>query len=88
MAHIKLLSWFRLRRTIASNNLTPKQKVFQVARAGDAVLLDKFLQKLDCTERLSAVNDHTYNRRRLGRTPLIIAVVNGNLDLCQSASKV
>ena len=80
MAHIKLLSWFRLRRTIASNDLTPKQKVFQVARAGDAVLLDKFLQKLDCTERLSAVNDHTYNRRRLGRTPLIIAAVNGNLD--------
>ena len=36
MAHIKFLSWFRRKRTIASNDLTPKRKVFQAARAGDA----------------------------------------------------
>ena len=51
MAH-KRFSRFR-RRT---NTADPKQKVFQAAKSGDAVLLDKVLQTLDFTERIFVLN--------------------------------
>ena len=51
MAH-KRFSLFR-RRTNAAD---PKQKVFQAAKSGDAVLLDKVLQTLDFTERIFVLN--------------------------------
>ncbi|XP_073228587.1 protein fem-1 homolog B-like [Porites lutea] len=85
MAH-KLLSWFR-RKITGDPGGDPKQKVFEAAQSGDAVLLDKVLQKLNCSERISVLSKQFINddfslpeREGLQVTPLIVAVENGNLD--------
>ena len=85
MAH-KLLSWFR-RKITGDPGCDPKQKVFEAAQSGDAVLLDKVLKKLNCSERISVLSKQFINdefslpeREGLQVTPLIVAVENGNLD--------
>ena len=82
----KLLSWFR-RKITGDPGGDPKQKVFEAAQSGDAVLLDKVLQKLNCSERISVLSKQFINddfslpeREGLQVTPLIVAVENGNLD--------
>ena len=90
MAH-KLLSCFRRKITDVHPGCDPggdpKQKVFKAAQSGDAVLLDKVLQELNCSERISVLSKQFINddfslpeREGLQVTPLIVAVQNGNLD--------
>ena len=90
MAH-NLLSWFRRKITGVhpggDPGGDPKQKVFEAAQSGDAVLLDKVLKKLNCSERISVLSKQFINddfslpeREGLQVTPLIVAVENGNLD--------
>ena len=86
MAH-KLLCCFRRKITDVHPVGDPKQKVFEAAQSGDAVLLDKVLQELNCSERISVLSKQFINddfslpeREGLQVTPLIVAVENGNLD--------
>ena len=85
MAH-KLYYRFRQRWTYTPE---PKQKVFQAAKSGNAVRLDKVLHMLDFTER-DFVLDKQYilegcslpgkEKSSSLVSPLVVAVQNGNLD--------
>ena len=85
MAH-KLYYRFRQRWTYTPE---PKQKVFQAAKSGNAVRLDKVLHMLDFTERVFVL-DKQYildgcslpgkEKSSSLVSPLVVAVQNGNLD--------
>ena len=85
MAH-KLYYRFRQRWTYTPE---PKQKVFQAAKSGNAVRLDKVLHMLDFTERVFVL-DKQYIVEGCSLpgketssslvSPLVVAVQNGNLD--------
>ncbi|CAH3176235.1 unnamed protein product [Porites evermanni] len=85
MAH-KLYYRFRQRWTYTGD---PKQKVFQAAKSGNAVRLDKVLHLLDFTERVFVL-DKQYildgcslpgkEKSSSLVSPLVVAVQNGNLD--------
>ena len=85
MAH-KLYDRFRQRWTYTPE---PKQKVFQAAKSGNAVRLDKVLHMLDFTERVFVL-DKQYilegcslpgkEKSSSLVSPLVVAVQNGNLD--------
>ena len=86
MAH-KLLCCFRRNITDVHPGGDPKQKVFEAAQSGNAVRLDKVLQELNCSERISVLSKQFIKddfslpeREGLQVTPLIVAVENGNLD--------
>ena len=86
MAH-KLLSCFRRKITDVHPGGDPKQKVLEAAQSGNAVRLDKVLQELNCSERISVLSKQFIKddfslpeREGLQVTPLIVAVENGNLD--------
>ncbi|XP_073228590.1 uncharacterized protein [Porites lutea] len=85
MAH-KLYYRFRQRWTYTAE---PKQKVFQAAKSGNAVRLDKVLHMLDFTERVFVLDkQYILDGCSLpGKetssslvSPLVVAVQNGNLD--------
>ena len=88
MAH-KLYYRFRQRWTYTPEPNRPKQKVFQAAKSGNAVRLDKVLHMLDFTER-EFVLDKQYilegcslpgkEKSSSLVSPLVVAVQNGNLD--------
>ena len=85
MAH-KLYYRFRQRWTYTPE---PKQKVFQAAKSGNGVRLDKVLHMLDFTERVFVL-DKQYilegcslpgkEKSSSLVSPLVVAVQNGNLD--------
>ena len=85
MAH-KLYYRFRQRWTYTPE---PKQKVFQAAKSGNAVRLDKVLHMLDFTERVFVL-DKQYilegcslpgkEKSSSLVSPVVVAVQNGNLD--------
>ena len=85
MVH-KLYYRFRQRWTYTGD---PKQKVFQAAKSGNAVRLDKVLHMLDFTERFFVL-DKQYildgcslpgkEKSSSLVSPLVVAVQNGNLD--------
>ena len=86
MAH-KLLSCFWRKITDVHPGGDPKQKVLEAAQSGNAVRLDKVLQELNCSERISVLSKQFIKddfslpeREGLQVTPLIVAVENGNLD--------
>ena len=82
----KLYYRFRQRWTYTAE---PKQKVFQAAKSGNAVRLDKVLHMLDFTERVFVL-DKQYildgcslpgkEKSSSLVSPLVVAVQNGNLD--------
>lgn len=59
--------------------LNPKPKVYEAARDGAVILLSDILQRMNLTERSSALETKTKDGDQI-TTPLIIAARNGNLD--------
>ena len=64
----------------------PAREVFEAAKSGDDVLLDKFLQQMNVSERTSALETKTSSNwgnefePQTKCTPLVVAAGNGNLD--------